>query len=200
VGEDIHRRTAAEVQGIAPDVVSDDQRARAKAVNFGIIYGLSAFGLAQQLRIATGEAQATIETYFARYQGVREFLDATVAAARSQGYVRTLLGRRRYLPDLASRNRVLRGAAERMAVNTVIQGTAADLIKKAMADVDTALRARGGAARMILQVHDELLLEAPEAEADDLAALVKERMEDVYPLRVPLRVDAGRGRSWREAH
>ena len=135
-GEDVHRRTAAEVAGIAPDAVSAEQRARAKAINFGIIYGSSAFGLANQLGIATAEAQATIDAYFARYQGVRRFLDQTIAEARREGFVRTLLGRRRYLPDLASRNRALKNAAERMAVNSVIQGTAADLIKKAMVEVD----------------------------------------------------------------
>jgi DNA polymerase-1 len=134
-GEDIHQRTAAEVSGIAPERVTATERARAKAINFGIIYGSTAFGIASQLGIAQADAQSTIDAYFARYRGVRRFLDATVAAAKRDGFVRTLLGRRRYLPDLASRNRVLRQAAERMAVNTVIQGTAADLIKKAMVEV-----------------------------------------------------------------
>jgi DNA polymerase-1 len=198
--EDVHRRTAAEVHGIAPEAVSADQRARAKAINFGIIYGSSAFGIASQLGIAQAEAQATIDRYFERYRGVRRFLDETVAQARGQGFVRTLLGRRRYLPDLASRNRALRQAAERMAVNTVIQGTAADLIKKAMVEVAEALRAAGLAARMILQVHDELVFEAPERDVDALAALVRERMQSVYALRVPLRVDIGTGKNWREAH
>ena len=143
-GDDIHRRTAAEVWGVAiRPTVSAEQRARAKAVNFGIIYGLSSFGLANQLGIATAEAQETIETYFARYPGVRRFIDETIAAARRDGFVRTLLGRRRALPDLNSRNRTLRQAAERMAVNTVIQGTAADLIKRAMLAVDRGARERG---------------------------------------------------------
>jgi DNA polymerase I len=199
-GEDIHRRTAAEVAGIAPEAVSDEQRARAKAVNFGIIYGLSAFGLATQLGIPSAEAQATIGAYFARYGGVRRFLDETVRQARVDGYVRTLLGRRRYLPDLASRNRVLRNAAERMAVNTVIQGTAADLMKKAMVDVAAALRAEGLAARMILQVHDELVFDAPVRELERLVILVRERMEQVHSLRVPLVVGIGVGETWREAH
>jgi DNA polymerase-1 len=198
--EDVHRRTAAEVHGIAPEEVSADQRAHAKAINFGIIYGSSAFGIANQLGIAQAEAQATIDRYFERYRGVRRFLDETVAHAREQGFVRTLLGRRRYLPDLASRNRALRQAAERMAVNTVIQGTAADLIKKAMVEVAEALREAGLAARMILQVHDELVFEAPERELEPLAALVRERMQSVYALRVPLRVDVGTGKNWREAH
>jgi DNA polymerase-1 len=199
-GADIHRRTAAEVAGIATDEVSDEQRARAKAVNFGIIYGSSAFGLAAQLGIATGEAQETIDAYFARYEGVRRFLDETVEVAKKDGFVRTLMGRRRYLPDLNSRNRVLRQAAERMATNTVIQGTAADLIKKAMVEVDRALVAEGVEATMILQVHDELVFETTAAALDDLKALVRARMEGVAELSVPLTVDLDFGANWREAH
>ncbi len=199
-GEDIHRRTAAEVAGIAPEAVTAEQRARAKAVNFGIIYGSSAFGLANQLGIASGEAQATIDAYFARYRGVRRFLDETIEAARREGFVRTLLGRRRYLPDLASRNRALKNAAERMAVNSVIQGTAADLIKRAMVEVDAELEAAGLRTRMILQVHDELVFEAPEGEVAELRRRVPARMEAVLPLRVPLVVDVGVGANWREAH
>ncbi|MCA9512126.1 MAG: DNA polymerase I [Myxococcales bacterium] len=199
-GEDIHRRTAAEVAGIDPADVTDEQRARAKAVNFGIIYGSSAFGLANQLGIATGEAQATIDAYFARYQGVRRFLDETVAAATERGFVTTILGRRRYLPDLASKNRVLRQAAERMAVNTVIQGSEADLIKRAMVELARAIEADGLASRMILQVHDELVFEVPAAEVEAMTELARARMRDVHRLRVPLEVDVGTGRSWREAH
>lgn len=199
-GEDIHRRTWAEVAGKAPADVSPAERARAKAVNFGIIYGSSAFGLAQQLGIATGEAQATIEAYFARYRGVRRFLDETVATARERGFVRTLFGRRRYLPDLASRNRVLRSAAERMAVNSVIQGTAADLIKRAMVAIDEALVHGEPAARMILQVHDELVFEVRTADEPALRALVVDRMRCAGSLRVPLEVEVGSGANWREAH
>jgi len=199
-GDDIHRRTAAEVAGIDLADVSDDQRAHAKAVNFGIIYGLSAFGLANQLGIASAEAQETIDAYFARYQGVRTFIDETIEQARERGYVQTLLGRRRYFADLASRNRTLRQAAERMAVNTVIQGTAADLIKKAMVDLAPAIEAADFGAEMILQVHDELVFEVPPAAADALTALVVDRMEGVWPLRVCLRVDVGVGANWREAH
>ncbi len=199
-GEDVHRRTAAEVAGTEPDQVTADQRARAKAVNFGIIYGLSAFGLANQLGIATGEAQKAIDAYFTRYRGVRSFLDETVAQARERGFVQTLLGRRRYLPDLGSRNRVLRSAAERVAVNSVIQGSAADLIKRAMVAVDAALAAGGLRGRMILQVHDELVFEAPEAEIEALRELVRDQMEGVLPLRAPLVVDVGVGKNWREAH
>jgi len=199
-GDDIHRRTAAEVLGIPQAEVGADQRARAKAINFGIIYGSSAFGIANQLGIATGEAQEFIDAYFARYPGVLRFMDEIKARARKDGCVRTLLGRRRFLPDLASRNRVLREAAERMAVNTVIQGTAADLIKKAMVAVDADLRAADLAARMILQVHDELVFEAPEAELDRLRELVTRRMETAFELRVPLVAQTGVGASWREAH
>ena len=199
-GEDIHRRTAAEVAGIAPEQVSHEQRGRAKAVNFGIIYGSSAFGLAKQLGIAAAEAQETIDSYFERYRGVRRFLDRTIEEARERGYVSTHLGRRRHLPDLRSRNRSLRQAAERMAVNSVIQGTAADLIKKAMVAVDVALESEGLPARMILQVHDELVFEVPEAEQQALSGRVRELMEGVLPLRVPLVVDVGVGRNWREAH
>ncbi|MHA7839373.1 MAG: DNA polymerase, partial [bacterium] len=199
-GEDIHRRTAAEVAGISLEEVSDEQRARAKAVNFGIIYGSSAYGLAQQLGIAAGEAQATIDAYFEQYQGVRRFLDETIEKARREGCVRTWLGRRRALPDLGSRNRMLRQAAERMATNTVIQGTAADLIKKAMVEVDAVLRAEALETRMVLQVHDELVFEAPVEEQERLSGLVRERMEGVARLAVPLTVEIGVGASWRDAH
>lgn len=199
-GHDIHRRTAAEVAGIELDEVTADQRARAKAVNFGIIYGSSAFGLSQQLGIAAGEAQAQIDAYFERYEGVRRFLDETTAQAKEDGFVRTLMGRRRYLPDLTSRNRVLRQAAERMATNTVIQGTAADLIKKAMVEVARALEESGLEATMILQVHDELVFEVAEASVEPLEALVKTRMEAVAELNVPLTVDLGKGANWRDAH
>jgi DNA polymerase-1 len=199
-GEDIHRRTAAEVAGISLEEVTDEQRARAKAVNFGIIYGSSAFGLAQQLGIAAGEAQETIDAYFARYEGVRRFLDETTAQAKKDGFVRTWMGRRRNLPDLNSRNRVLRQAAERMATNTVIQGTAADLIKKAMVDVDRVIEAEELEATMILQVHDELVFETTEAALPHLSAVVRDRMEGVAELQVPLTVDLGVGANWREAH
>jgi DNA polymerase I len=199
-GDDIHRRTAAEVAGIELEEVSDEQRARAKAVNFGIIYGSSAFGLAQQLGIAAGEAQETIDAYFARYEGVRRFLDETTAQAKHDGYVRTLMGRRRLLPDLASRNRVLRQAAERMATNTVIQGTAADLIKKAMVEVDRELYQSGLEATMILQVHDELVFETTESSLEALSSMVVDRMEGVASLAVPLTVEVGIGRNWRDAH
>ena len=197
---DVHRRTAADVLGIDPEEVTSEQRARAKAINFGIIYGSTAFGIANQLGIASADAQATIDAYFERYLGVKAFIDQTIAEARERGFVTTHLGRRRYLPDLGSRNRVQRQAAERMAVNSVIQGTEADLIKKAMIVLDDELRREGLEARMILQVHDELVFEAPKGEVEHLSERAKEVMESVFQLRVPLRVDVGVGRSWREAH
>ena len=199
-GEDIHRRTAAEVWNVSIEQVSAEQRARAKAVNFGIIYGSSAYGLANQLGIAAAEAQETIDAYFARYQGVRRFIDETIESARQAGYVATLLGRRRYLPDLTSRNRVLRQAAERMAVNTVIQGTAADLIKRAMVDVDRLVSEAGLSAAMILQVHDELVFEVTRADVDRLTSLLRGAMQNALALSVPLVTDVGIGESWRESH
>ncbi len=199
-GDDIHRRTAAEVNGIDQDEVTPAQRDAAKAINFGILYGSSAFGISNQLGIAQAEAQETIDRYFERYEGVKRFLDETKEQAKETGYVRTLLGRRRYLPDLSSRNRTLRQAAERMAVNTVVQGTAADLIKKAMIEVDAWLRDQGLAATMILQVHDELVFDCPKKEAKTLGEGVRELMEGVYALEVPLRVELGQGAHWREAH
>ena len=199
-GEDVHLRTAAEVAGVALDEVTSEQRARAKAVNFGIIYGSSAFGLANQLGIAAGEAQETIDAYFARYPGVRKFIDDTIEKAKGVGFVSTLLGRRRSLPDLGSRNRGLRQAAERMAVNTVIQGTAADLIKRAMVQVDQSLLKKGIEAQMILQVHDELVFEVAEADVPNLSKLVAKTMERALDLKVPLVVDVGVGANWREAH
>jgi len=169
-------------------------------VNFGIIYGSSAFGLSNQLGIGVADAQETIDAYFARYDGVRRFLDETVANARESGFVTTILGRRRYLPDLGSKNRVLRQAAERMAVNTVIQGSEADLIKRAMVELEPAIEEAGLAARMILQVHDELVFEAPASEVEALSELAQQHMRGVYALRVPLDVDVGVGSNWREAH
>jgi len=199
-GEDIHRRTAAEVRGVGLDEVDDEMRARAKAVNFGIIYGSSAFGLANQLGIAAGEAQETIDAYFARYEGVRRFLDETMADAKEKGFIQTLLGRRRYLPDITSRNRVLRQAAERMAVNSVIQGTAADLIKKAMVTVQEAVGTSDLNATMILQVHDELVFEVLPGDVKDLTELVRAHMVGAIRLEVPLVVDVGVGETWRAAH
>jgi DNA polymerase-1 len=199
-GEDVHARTAAETFGVAPADVTPDQRRIAKVLNFGIAYGLSAFGLAQRLDLPGAEAQAIIDRYFARYAAVKRWLVRTVEDARRTGEVRTLWGRKRALPELASRNPALRQGAERMAVNTPIQGTAADVVKVAMIRVDRRLRQERLGARLLLQVHDELVLEAPEARADAVATLVREEMSRAAELRVPLEVEAGWGRSWADAH
>jgi DNA polymerase I len=180
--------------------VTPDQRRVAKVLNFGIAYGLSAFGMSQRLDMPPGEAQAIIDRYFARYAGVKRWLDATVDAARDSGEVRTLWGRRRELPEIRSRNPGLRQAAERMAVNTPIQGTAADIVKIAMLRVDRELAARRLATRMLLQVHDELVLEVPEEEAAAAEALVRKAMEGAAELRVPLEVEVGKAKSWAGAH
>jgi DNA polymerase-1 len=198
--EDVHARTAAETFGVAPGEVTPEMRRVAKVLNFGIAYGLSAFGLAQRLDLPGAEAQAIIDRYFARYAGVKRWLDATIARAREEGVVRTLFGRRRELPEIRSRNPGLRQAAERMAVNTPIQGTAADVIKIAMVRVDGALRRERLEARLLLQVHDELVLEVDERIVEGVEAMVRREMEGAAALRVPLEVEAGHGRTWAEAH
>ncbi|MCU0572963.1 MAG: DNA polymerase I [Syntrophobacteraceae bacterium] len=197
---DVHRHTAAEMLNITPLEVTPEMRRQAKMINFGIIYGMSAFGLAQRLRITPRMARTAIERYFERYSGVRNYIDETVARARSLGYCQTLLGRRRFIPELKSRNRNVQQQGERLAVNTPIQGTAADLIKKAMIDVSRALKDEKLRTAMILQVHDELVFEVPDDELERIKELVRERMEAVWPLSVPLRVDVGWGRNWAEAH
>ncbi len=195
-GRDIHRATAAEVFGVDPRQVTSEQREAAKAVNFGVVYGISDFGLARQLGCPVADAKAWIARYFERYPGVRRFMDASVAQARATGGVRTLSGRMRRLPDIASRNYPRRAFAERMAMNTPIQGSAADLIKQAMLAVHGELRRRGLRAQLCLQIHDELLLEAPDAEVEEAAALLRGCMEAVGPLSVPLRVDVSAGPNW----
>ncbi|HZN93234.1 MAG TPA: DNA polymerase, partial [Myxococcales bacterium] len=198
--EDVHTRTASEVFSVPPGEVTENMRRAAKAVNFGIAYGLSPHGLSTRLDIPTEEARSIIERYFARYAGIKRYLDETLTFAHQKGYVETLFGRRRYMPDLASRNRNVAQAAERAAINMPIQGTAADLIKMAMLKVDAELAARHPKAAMLLQVHDELLLEAPEGEAEAVAALVQGLMSQVATFAVPLKVEVGTGRSWAEAH
>jgi DNA polymerase-1 len=197
-GEDIHTRTAAQIMGIGLTDVTPDMRRLAKVVNFGILYGLSGFGLSQAVSIGRAEAQRFIDDYFASHPRVRAYIDRVVAEGRAQGYVTTLLGRRRYLPELHARNPAARGAAERMAANAPIQGTASDVIKLAMVRLAAALLARGLRSRMLLQVHDELLLEVPDAETATVRALLPEVMEAVVPLAVPLRVDVKEGRDWAE--
>jgi DNA polymerase-1 len=198
-GEDIHTRTAAEVFGVPPLMVTPELRRNAKAVNFGIVYGQSAFGLAGQLGIPRSEAQSYIQGYFERYAGVKRFIDNQIAEVRRTGETRTLFGRPRPIPDMDSRNANIRGFAERTAVNTPLQGTAADLIKLAMIRIDGELQARGWRAAMLLQVHDELVFEAPPEELGELGRMVKREMEGVYKLSVPLVVDIGSGDNWRDA-
>ena len=198
-GEDLHARTAGETFGVPPSDVTRRQRDIAKMINYGIAYGLSAFGLAHRLGLEKSEAADIIERYFARYAKVKQWLDDTIAQARNTGAVKTMFGRRRYLPDINSRNPAARSAAERTAVNTPIQGTAADLVKRAMLKVDAALRGKHQ-ARMLLQVHDELVLEAPPAEVAEVGRIVKEQMSAAADLAVPLVVELGSGDTWATAH
>lgn len=197
---DVHSATAAEVFGVSLDNVSGDQRRKAKAINFGLIYGMSAFGLARQLHLDRGEAQRYIDVYFERYPGVREYMDRTRALAHEQGYVETLFGRRLYLPEINVRNKMRQQAAERTAINAPMQGTAADIIKKAMLSVDQWLTDDQVDARMIMQVHDELVLEVADSQLDAVCDSLCERMSAAAELAVPLLVEAGRGRNWDEAH
>jgi DNA polymerase I len=197
-GEDIHTLTASQVFGVPPLMVNAEHRRRAKAVNFGIVYGLSAFGLSQQIGIDTKEAKQFIDAYFEKYSGVRGFIDRTLDEARRDQKVTTLFGRVRPIPDIHSKNFNLRGFAERTAVNTPLQGTAADLIKIAMIRIDADLRSRKLQSRMLLQVHDELVFEVPTDEVDTMRRLVTEQMENVYALKVPLKVEVGVGPNWRD--
>ncbi len=199
-GKDIHRATAAEVFAVDVDKVEDDQRRAAKAINFGLIYGMSAFGLAKQLDIKRHEAQEYIDVYFARYPGVREYMDSTRESAKETGFVETVFGRRLYLPDINARNGQLRQYAERTAINAPMQGTAADIIKRAMLTTDNWLKTSATDARIIMQVHDELVLEVKAGEAAVVAEQIRKLMVDAAQLRVPLEVDLGIGNSWQEAH
>jgi DNA polymerase I len=198
-GEDVHATVAGMVWGLPPDQVDRDLRARVKMVTYGLAYGLSAYGLAQGIGIPPDEARALMDAYFERFGKVKAYLDATVTQARRDSYTSTILGRRRYLPDLASDSRQRRQMAERMALNAPIQGSAADLIKMAMVAVDRALTSEGLASRMVLQVHDELVFEVTPGEGERLAELVRREMQGVYQLRVPLEVSMATGRSWAEA-
>ncbi len=198
--EDVHRATAADVFGVALDKVSTDQRRSAKAINFGLIYGMSAFGLAKQLNISRGEAAKYVERYFEKYPGVRKYMDETQVLADEKGYVETLFGRRLYLPDIHAGNGMLRKAAQRTAINAPMQGTAADIIKRAMIDIHLWLSMAGLDARMLLQVHDELVFEVSEKDLDLLSQGVRFRMTTAASLDVPLVVDIGVGKNWDEAH
>ena len=197
---DVHQATAAEVFGIPLAQVSSDQRRSAKAINFGLIYGMSAFGLARQLGIGRGDAQRYVDLYFERYPGVKRYMDETRTQAREAGYVETVFGRRLYLPDIRSRNQALRQYAERSAINAPMQGTAADIIKRAMIEVDGWLQNSRAPARLIMQVHDELVLEVADEAIDDIVPRVRESMARAAELVVPLKVDIGIGRNWDQAH
>jgi DNA polymerase I len=197
-GQDIHTLTASEVFGVPAEKMSKETRNRAKAVNFGIVYGISPFGLAAQLGIDQHEARLYIETYFERYKGVRSFIDRLLEETRREQKVKTMFGRVRPIPDIQSRNANLRGFAERTAVNTPLQGTAADLIKLAMIRIDKKLADRKLKTRMTLQVHDELLFDVPHAEVDEVRELVRSELEHVIELKVPLVADVGVGANWRD--
>ena len=197
---DIHQQTAAEIFGVALEEVTPEMRRRAKTVNFGIIYGMSPYGLSQDLGISVEEAKSYIELYFSRYPGVRRFIEETIQKAKETEMVHTIMGRRRFIPEISSRNRNVREMGERFAINTPIQGSAADIIKLAMIEVDKRLMEDNLQSKMILQVHDELLIEAPEEEVEKVSQMVKDAMEGVYKLKVPLKVDVGIGDNWEEAH
>jgi DNA polymerase-1 len=197
---DIHAATASQILGVPLAQVDSDQRRMAKTVNFGVLYGMSDYGLATQLGLARAEAKAFIESYFARYPTVQRYLDETKRQCREQGYVTTLLGRRRYIPEINTPNYQIRSQAERTAINMPIQGTAADIIKVAMVRIDRQIRELGLHAKMILQVHDELVFELPEDEVAVLQPLVCDLMENAFPMTVPLKVEASTGRNWEDLH
>ena len=199
-GKDVHAITAAKIFGIDADEVTPDQRRIAKTANFGIMYGISAFGLAQRLKIPRGDAKKIIDDYFTNFPAVSAFISDTIASAREKGYVETLFGRRRYLPDITSRNATVRALAERNAVNAPIQGTSADIIKIAMVEVDREMQAHGLKSRMVLQVHDELVFDAVQEEIGTLERMVVEKMQNVIELSIPLTVECNYGKNWLEAH
>ena len=199
-GLDVHAITAAKIFGISPEEVTADQRRIAKTANFGIMYGISAFGLAQRLKIPRAAAKKIIDDYFLNFPAISAFIDNTTAYAREHGYVETLFGRRRYLPDISSRNATVRSLAERNAVNAPIQGTSADIIKIAMIRVDAEIQARGLKSSMVLQVHDELVFDAVPEETGTLEEIVVEKMQNVIELSVPLTVECNYGKNWLEAH
>jgi len=199
-GEDIHKATAAKVFGVPLEEVTKDMRSKAKAVNFGIIYGQGAFGLAQNLGIPRGEAKSIIDAYFSQFAQLKSYQHETIEFARKNGYIETILGRRRYLADINSANAVVRGFAERNAINAPIQGSAADIIKVAMVNLHHEISKRNMKSRMILQVHDELVFDAHRSEVEELKALVSDKMSNAISMRVPLVVDMNTGANWLEAH
>jgi DNA polymerase-1 len=199
-GEDIHASTAARVFGVNIEDVTRAQRSNAKTVNFGIIYGVSAFGLSNQTDLTRSESKELIETYYKTYPKLRDYMDEQVEFAKEHGYVKTVMGRRRYLKDINARNHVVRSAAERNAVNAPVQGSAADIIKVAMINIYEALEEQNFKSKMLLQVHDELIFDAHKDEVDALKLLVKDKMENAFKLDVPLDVEMGTGQNWLEAH
>jgi DNA polymerase-1 len=199
-GIDVHRATAGEVFGVSPDAVDANQRRAAKAINFGLMYGMSAHGLSRQLDIPRHEAQEYMDLYFARFAGVRSFMDAVRDKARRDGFVETVFGRRLYLPEIRAKSQAARAGAERAAINAPMQGTAADIIKRAMIAVDAWLRPLHDRAAMILQVHDELVLEVRDDVVEEISQGLRVRMSGAAELAVPLEVDIGRGANWDEAH
>ena len=201
-GEDIHRDTASRLFHVATTEVTPDQRRKAKTANFGIIYGISAFGLRQRMgnEMSIGEAKAIIDGYFASYPAVKEYIDRTIAEAKNNGFVQTIFGRKRYLPDINSANANVRSLAERNAINAPLQGSAADIIKIAMAEVARRLKAEGLRSKMILQVHDELIVDTLVSEKPQVEKILREAMEGAAQLAIPLVVDVGEGANWLEAH
>ena len=199
-GQDIHRSTAAKVFAVPIEEVTKEQRSHAKTVNFGIIYGVSAIGLSQQTSLTRSQSKELIDTYYQTYPKLKGYIEKQIAFAREHGYVETILGRRRYLPDVYSRNQVVRGAAERNAVNAPIQGSAADIIKIAMVRIAQRLEREHLSTRMLLQVHDELLFDVPKPELEVVTPIIREEMQQAYKLSVPLIVEIGTGNNWLEAH
>jgi DNA polymerase-1 len=199
-GEDIHASTAAKVFNVPIEEVTREQRSNAKTVNFGIIYGVSAFGLSNQTDLTRSESKELIETYYKTYPKLRDYIDDQVHFARENGYVETVLGRRRYLKDINAKNNVVRSAAERNAVNAPIQGSAADIIKVAMINIQQKLKEKQFKSKMLLQVHDELIFDVLKEELEDLKTLIKHEMENAFKLEVPLDVEIGVGENWLEAH
>jgi DNA polymerase-1 len=197
---DIHTATAARVFGVPLESVDKEMRRRAKTVNFGIIYGISAFGLSQRIGIPRKEAKDIIDSYFREFPGIRDYMDQTLDFARRNEFVETLLGRRRYIRDINSRNMTVRGFAERNAINAPIQGSAADMIKIAMIHIHQLLDPKQYQTRMILQVHDELLFDVPKEELSTVEPMLRKAMEEALPLRVPVLVESGQGNNWLEAH
>lgn len=199
-GGDIHTETAASVLNVPPELITPEQRRSAKAVNFGIVYGIGAFSLAKDINVSVSEAKRYIDDYLTHYSGVKAYMDKVTASAEKDGWAVTMFGRKRFIPEILSTNKTVKALGKRIAMNTPIQGTAADIIKIAMIRVYRRLKKELPEAKLILQVHDELIVEAPEAQADKAAQILTEEMQGAVKLAVPLTADAKEGRSWYEAH